>query len=94
MPTKLLKFGLSFCRPCVMMTERFEKDPVSIPVVEYDGFEEEELVKKYDIKKFPTMIILDANDNEIFRHTGLITVEKLNLAIDELRGNKRVEQTT
>lgn len=78
MSTKSLKFSLSFSRPSAMTTERFK----------------EVLAEKIDIKKFLPTMILGVNDNNILRHSDLTTVEKLNLTTNELRGNKRVEQTT
>jgi len=90
-PVKVLKIGLSHCKPCEMMTERLKEGNLSVPYEDIDAYENPEIVEKYNIEKFPVIIALDKNDEEVFRHRGLISVDELNRQLDDIRRDKKLE---
>lgn len=85
-PVKVIKLELPNCKPCQIMDERLKEKPLSIPLDKHVAYDKPELVEKYNISKFPAFIVVDKDDNSLFIHqSGLITVDKLNKAIDDLR---------
>lgn len=82
---KILKFTMPFCLPCRQLEEELSKGELELPLISYNALEEEELTKKYDIRKSPTILIVDDKDNVLFKHSGVISLEELNNKIKELK---------
>lgn len=91
-PVKVLKIGIPNCKPCEMMTERLGEGGLSVPYEDINAYENPDIVEKYDVQKFPVIIALDKEGEEVFRHRGLISVDELNKELDDIRRNKAVEQ--
>lgn len=73
---KLLDLGATKCIPCKMMApilEELKKEYADKLKVEFiDVWQNEEAGKQYGVEMIPTQIFFDANDKELFRHTGFL----------------------
>lgn len=76
---------MSFCLPCRQLEGELSKGELELPLISYNALEEEDLTKKYDIRKSPTILIVDDEDNVLFKHSGVISLEELNNKIKELK---------
>ena len=73
---KILKFSLPTCKPCITLTEQMKKlDLSGFEVQEINLQREKKLSEKYGIRKVPTLIILDEQDNEIERVGNITQLE-------------------
>ena len=81
---KLIKFSATWCGPCKMLEQRF-KDYTRYEIEKYDVDEvDEEVLSKYNIRNVPTVLIMDDNDNELGRLSGLFDISELDAKLDEL----------
>jgi thioredoxin 1 len=78
---KLLDLGATKCIPCKMMApilEELKKEYVGKMKVEFiDVWQNEDAGKTYGVEMIPTQIFFDANDKELFRHTGFFGKEDI-----------------
>jgi len=76
---KLLKFYAEWCGPCkgLTMVINGAKDKIDIPIESYDIDNEMMMAQEYKIRGVPTIVLVDDKEQEIKRHTGLLTEEKL-----------------
>jgi thioredoxin-like negative regulator of GroEL len=81
---KILKFGAPWCGPCKTLEERLA-DFTACELVRYnvDEASSNDLVDKYNIRNIPSLILLDDNDNEVFRWTGLVSIKAIEAKINE-----------
>jgi len=83
---KVLKIGAEWCPGCVIMRPRWaeiEKEVPDLETVYYDADENEELLKKYEIKDLPVFIFLDKNEEVLLKMDGEIDKEELLKIIEE-----------
>ena len=78
---KLLDLGADKCIPCKMMApilEGMKKEYAGRMNVEFiDVWKNPDAGKHYGIEMIPTQIFYDANDKELFRHTGFFGKEDI-----------------
>ena len=81
---KVLKFYSKVCAPCRLMGKRLEElNNVEITSVDINDSSNTELVKKYEVRSVPTIMVLDENDNIITKFIGVVTTDKLKEIINE-----------
>ena len=83
---KVLKMGAEWCPGCVIMKPRWaeiEKEVPDLETIYYDADENEELLKKYEIKDLPVFIFLDKNEEVLLKMDGEIDKEELLKIIEE-----------
>jgi len=83
---KVLKMGAEWCPGCVIMKPRWaeiEKEVPDLETIYYDADENEELLKKYEIKDLPAFIFLDKNEKVLLKMDGEIDKEELLKIIEE-----------
>ena len=83
---KVLKIGAEWCPGCVIMRPRWaeiEKEVPDLETIYYDADENEELLKKYEIKDLPAFIFLDKNEEVLLKMDGEIDKEELLKIIEE-----------
>lgn len=80
LPT-LLELGSDKCTPCKMMMPILQELSVEyagrMNVETIDVWKQPSVGKRYGIKLIPTLIFLDAEGREVFRHEGLISKEDI-----------------
>ncbi|MBL7021805.1 thioredoxin family protein [Patescibacteria group bacterium] len=77
---KVLKFGAVWCPGCLVMRPRWEKIEKENEwlITEYFDIDEfPEVIDKYKLTEYPTVIILDKNEQEIDRKQGEISEEEI-----------------
>lgn len=76
---KLLKFYATWCGPCKSLSQVIDsmKDDIKIPVAEIDIDDNRETAITYGIRSVPTMILVDENDTQIKRHSGVMNKDQL-----------------
>lgn len=79
----LLDFETTWCGPCKTMDQWvYSADTIvsatkNLVAVKIDGDEHRDLVKKYNISGYPTLVLLDKEGNEIGRGVGYQSVAKV-----------------
>jgi thioredoxin 1 len=80
---KYLQFSASWCQPCKMLTPIMEQvKSQGIPVEKIDVDSNPDMSIKFGIRSVPTVILVDNNENEISRTTG---VQTLNFYINNFK---------
>src|SRR5262245_47758467 len=95
----LVEFWATWCEACAAMDANVYSDgrvaaamqkviPVRIDIDREPG-----ISRKYEIAGTPTLMLMDAYGNELFRFTGSLTVERVVQLLDELPGEiSRINQ--
>ncbi len=81
----LLNFYATWCRPCQdlsLVLEKISKEDIDAKIVKVNEAENKELMKKYNIEVFPTIIIIKDGE-EIERVTGYMEEESIKQKIKE-----------
>lgn len=73
---ELIKFSATWCAPCKVLTNML-RNFKEVPLKNVDIENDTELVKKYNVRKVPTMVLVDENGEELWRHVGVISEEDL-----------------
>jgi len=71
---KVLKFYSDTCGPCKVLTKTLE--PVKDQITEVNVFEDMDLAQQYGVRKVPTTVFIDDNNQEVSRIVGTYTLEK------------------
>lgn len=83
---KLLKFYAEWCKPCITLSKMLEEFS-SVPVENINVDTNQEFVNLYTIRNIPTLILIDDEGKELYKHTGLITLAELKSKIDAIKGD-------
>jgi len=81
---KLLFFSSSFCDPCIQTRSVLEQVSKLVPaagIAELDVALHMDESEKAGIRVTPTVVVLDANDAEVFRAEGVPTVNQVLVAL-------------
>ena len=84
----LHKFSARWCQPCRMLSGNLEKidlESLGISLVEHDiDLMDRQRLAELKIRGVPTLIVMDADGNELARKTGALTTEEIKalLAVD------------
>ena len=84
----LHKFSATWCQPCRMLSGNLEKidlESLGISLVEWDvDLIDRQRLADLKIRGVPTLIVMDADGNELARKTGALTTEEIKalLAVD------------
>ena len=79
----VIDFVTTWCGPCKIMDQLvYSSQPIyekseDVIFLKLDGDDERELNKQYQIKAYPTVILLDSDGQEIRRRSGYQSVSKL-----------------
>lgn len=76
---KVFKFYADWCGPCKMQTQIIKSagDKITTPIEDVNIDENLMLAQNFKIRSVPTMILVDADENEIKRHVGLLKEAEL-----------------
>jgi len=76
---KVLKFYADWCGPCNALTQVITKagDKIKVPVETVNIDENIMLAQQFHVRSVPTMVLVDASENEIKRQVGLVNEEDL-----------------
>jgi thioredoxin 1 len=75
----IMYFSAAWCGPCKMFKPIVQKvsQDVGTYVNYVDVDQNPDLVKKHSISSVPTIVITDANGNQVFRQSGVIPTDQL-----------------
>lgn len=83
----VLKFSASWCAPCKMLSQALEeKDNIQ----EIDIEQNDDLVKRYNIRNVPTLVFLK-NNVEVHRTTGVISPKTFDDIVNEINDEKDID---
>lgn len=76
---KVYKFYAEWCQPCKMMSKVIKDagDKITDEIIDINIDEEMMTAINFNVRGVPTMIIVDENNKEIKRQSGLLTEDKL-----------------
>lgn len=76
---KVLKFYADWCGPCKALSQVITNagDKVTVPVEAVNIDENIMLTQQFQVRSVPTMVLVDASENEIKRQVGLVNEDKL-----------------
>ena len=80
----LLFFSSSFCDPCIQTRAVLAQVSELVPaarIAELDVARDTEEAEKAGIRSTPTVVVLDASHNEVFRAEGVPTVNQVLVAL-------------
>ncbi|MFC2167825.1 thioredoxin family protein [Acidobacteriota bacterium] len=89
-----IDFETTWCGPCRTMDQYVYTADVTVDAfenilaVKIDGDENRELVKKYDVKAYPTMIILSPKGKILAKKVGYLSVKDIVDFITEIKNNR------
>ena len=66
---RIIKFSASWCNPCKVLKTMLNGFD-SCPIEDIDQNPEKAL--EYNVRSVPTLILLDSQNNELWRHSGVI----------------------
>jgi thiol-disulfide isomerase/thioredoxin len=72
---RILKFYREFCGPCKVLESNFKS--LNIKTIDIDAETNIDLVEEYNIQSVPTIIMIDKDEKEIKRHSGLLSINDL-----------------
>lgn len=84
----LVELGGRGCKPCMRMDtvlselKNIYNDDINIKIIRVTDKENRKIAKYFGVNAIPTQIIIDKNGNEIFRHTGFISIKELETIIN------------
>lgn len=81
---KLLFFSSAFCDPCIATRAVLEQVKRLVPaatIAELDVARDVREAERAGIRSTPTVIVLDADDTEVFRAEGVPTVDQVLVAL-------------
>ena len=95
---KVLRIGASWCAPCRLYAPTFKKvsemeeySNITFESIEIDDGEDHDLeVAKYDIRSVPTTILLDENNEPIYKLMGRIPENDLITIINEALKDREI----
>lgn len=79
---KFYKFYADWCGPCRVLTNTLNKAQIEYEPINVDN--NEELVRKYDIRTIPVFIAVKDDGTEIDRFVGVKSVDAIKQWIDSL----------
>lgn len=81
----LHKFSACWCQPCRMLSGNLEKidlEALGISLVEWDvDLLDRQRLAELKIRGVPTLIVMDADGNELARKTGALTADEITALI-------------
>lgn len=76
---KLVKVGANWCSQCkalIPIMDRFAERNPNVKVVDLDADDEEDFIEENEIMSLPTLILYK-DDKEVWRHSGMLSLSKL-----------------
>ena len=76
---KIYKFWADWCGPCKQLGQVLESaTDINAEIIPINVDEDnEDLCGKFNIRNIPTLVMVDENDNELKRLSGMVTLEKI-----------------
>ena len=76
---KVIKFSASWCQPCKLLQQLIDSlsNQLQVEIDNIDIEQDVETSTRYNIRGVPTLVLIDDVGNEVKRHVGMITKDKL-----------------
>ncbi len=83
-----LEVGSDICKPCQKMGRilyKVKQKHPRYPIYFINVRKERKVAKQLKVSLLPTQIIFDANGNELYRHVGLLSRNKVNMLLKKYK---------
>lgn len=75
---KILKFSASWCSPCKTLKTLLNGFDI-FEIEDTDVDENPEKTLEYNVRNVPTLVLIDDDEKELWRHSGIIDKARLTL---------------
>lgn len=86
---KLIKAKTDWCSPCRVLSTMLDGFKL-VPIEELNIDLDPDRTRELGIRSVPTLILLDSDDNEVWRHSGVIDKIQLETIIKKYNFENRV----
>ena len=92
--SKIINFTSEHCAPCIQFKPIFENvskqfENIQFETINIEDENSDEIAEEYQIKKVPSILILDENKNLIYKIIGKISEKDLIEIITDVINNKK-----
>lgn len=89
MVEKVYKFYSDTCAPCKMLTSMLRNTESKELIEDVDISKRLDLVRKFNIRKVPTLVFVDEEGEHLFSSVGIITSAEFEKLIKDLEDGDR-----
>ena len=82
-----MKFYSPCCGQCRVVAREFKDNPINVPIENINVVEEPEIADKYNVKGFPTILLLNDKEEVLETWHGIVKSEVINSKIKEYETN-------
>lgn len=89
MVTKVYKFFSNTCAPCKMLTSMLRNTESKELIEDVDISKSLDLVRKFNIRKVPTLVFIDEKGEHLFSSVGIMTSAEFEKLIKDIENGDR-----
>lgn len=89
MVTKVYKFFSDTCAPCKMLTSMLRNTESKELIEDVDISKSLDLVRKFNIRKVPTLVFIDEKGEHLFSSVGIMTSAEFEKLIKDIENGDR-----
>lgn len=91
MVEKVYKFFSDTCAPCKTLSSMLQNIESKELIEDVDIFKNHDLIRKFNIRKVPTLVFVDEKGEELFRAVGVMTSAEFEKLLKDIEdGNRKL----